>query len=1186
MTMHRRFSGFWIALISLVCASALLAQRDLATLVGTVTDPSGAVIANAKVTVTETSTNEVYTLTTNSAGEFIRPALKPSTYTISVTAPGFKKAEQKDIELRPGERTGINIALTVGDIGQTVEVTASAPLLQTESTQVGAALDSKQVTEVPLGGQRVVTFLARLSPGVVPGEAGSRDGAGGGFSANGVRSNGQNNFLLNGVDNNVNTIDFLNQTSYSVGPSVEAISEMTIQTNGYNAEYGRAAGAVINVNIKSGSNQLHGSAFEFLQNKDLDANIWGNNYAGKPRGPFIQNQFGGTLGGPILKNKLFIFGDYQGTNTHSSAGLQGLGFSGLYTIPTPAEITGNFSSILGAAATGQDSNGNAISFLKGAIYDPNSTVGGGANPITRTPFPGNVIPQSRIDPSIQKIMQLFPGPNEPVITGTQPANDYFYNTPGTAVTYQGDSRVDYHLSDKSTLFGSVSWSNTYKTQTPPLPGALDNSGFTGHTEYDLNRNGQISYTRVWTPSLVTESRASFTRLVTSRHIFDANTDDFKNFGIGGFDPTTTYAMNGGLPTFSASGYSGFGGGGYNPSLEYNNVWDLVQNVAISKGTHALKMGFEFRSIKFPFFQLPDNHGGVAYSSNETAFPSAKTSSLGATVGNSTGDAIASALLGQIDNSSMSTANFMSSQKVAYGAYVQDDWKVSQKLTLNLGVRYELWSPTGEQWGRQANYDLQTNTLYIPQGNNCNAALPPNFATQFPAVIINRCQVSNYLVKWDKLDIGPRIGIAYHVRDKMVLRVGYGIFYGGEENQGGSPNRAEGVPFNETVNLSRAQGISSFIGISDPLCTGCDSMPGGLTGGFPANPFAYPAPIKLLGVQSDYRNALVHKWNVILQRELPWDMSVELGYTGNHQAHQVILGNTDPYPNLGTTNTSISSGTLQEIQPACPPPTCVSVGNGLTETVSNGFGNYAAGDIKVEKRFSHGFQFLSAYTWSHALANAGTTLSGATNFGFLDQTNWASSYSSAAWDIRHSFTTGFNYDLPFGKGKQFAGNVPKAADMIIGGWHSNGLLTLRTGQPLTLNGTSCQGVWSKCLPDIAAGYVANQAPAGGRTPNEWFDINAYQVAAPLTGGNLGLESNTGPPTKTMDFSMFKDIPFTERIRMQFRAEAFNLGNFAVLSQPDASLADAASLKGNGNFGKITSSVSGSERHVQFALRFQF
>jgi hypothetical protein len=265
---------------------------------------------------------------------------------------------------------------------------------------------------------------------------------------------------------------------------------------------------------------------------------------------------------------------------------------------------------------------------------------------------------------------------------------------------------------------------------------------------------------------------------------------------------------------------------------------------------------------------------------------------------------------------------------------------------------------------------------------------------------------------------------------------------------------------------------------------------------------------------------------------------------------------------------------------------VSVGNGLTETVSNGFGNYAAGDIKIEKRFSHGLQFLTAYTWSHALANAGTTLSGSSNFGFLDQTNWSSSYSSAAWDIRHSFTTAFNYDIPIGRGKQFGANMNKAADMIVGGWHSNGLLTLRTGVAYTVAGASCQGVWSKCLPDIAPGYVADQAPAGGRTPNEWFDINAYQVAAPLTGGNLGLQAGTGPPTKTMDFSLFKDIAFTERFKLQFRAEAFNLANFAVLNIPDNNLADAAALKGNGNFGKITSSVSGSERHVQFALRLQF
>src|SRR5665213_1654955 len=363
--MHRYFAGLRIVLLALVCACAMFAQRDLATITGTVTDSSGGVIANAKVSVVEQGTGQVYELTTGSSGDFTRPALKPSTYDISVTAPGFKKSQQKNIVLTSGERTGVNIVLTVGDIGQTVEVTAAAPLLQTESTQVGDALNSKTLSDVPLGGQRNFAYLARLVPGVVPAEPGARDSANGGMSANGVRGNGQNNFLLNGVDNNVNTIDFLNQTSYSVGPSVEAISEMSVQTNGFNAEYGRAAGAVINVNIKSGTNALHGSLFEILQNKDLNANSWTNNQAGKPLGPFIQNQFGATAGGPIKKNKLFIFGDYQGTRIASSGGLLGLGFANATaTVPTAAMKGGDFSSNLGATATGADTNGNAITFLK------------------------------------------------------------------------------------------------------------------------------------------------------------------------------------------------------------------------------------------------------------------------------------------------------------------------------------------------------------------------------------------------------------------------------------------------------------------------------------------------------------------------------------------------------------------------------------------------------------------------------------------------------------------------------------------------------------------------------------------------------------------------------------------------------------------------------------------------------
>ncbi|HXJ44617.1 MAG TPA: TonB-dependent receptor [Bryobacteraceae bacterium] len=1192
--MNRLSAGLRLALFTLFYASAVFAQRDLSTLVGTVTDASGGVIANAKVVVTETGTGLVYNLTTNEGGEFSRPALKPSTYSVTVSAPGFRTAEQRDILLKAGDRTGVNIALTIGDVGQTVEVSAAAPLLQTESTHVGAAINEKILTDVPLGGQRNFAYLARLSPGVLPAEPGARDSSNGGFSAGGVRSNGQNNFLLNGVDNNVNTIDFLNQTSYSVGPSVEAIGEMSIMTNGFNAEYGRAAGAVINVNLKSGSNQLRGSLFEILQNKDLNANSWTNNTVGKPRGPFIQNQFGATAGGPLKKNKLFMFGDYQGTRIASSGGIQGLGFlNSNATIPTADMKLGNFSSLLGATATGQDSNGNAIQFIKGQLYDPASGVG--ANPTSRTPFVGNIIPTSRFDPAFSKLMQQFPATNQPIITGSQPTGDYFYNTAGSQVTDQGDGRVDYRLTDKDSLFGSISWGNTNRTSVAPFPGALDNSGFNGVGELDLSRNAQISYTRVWTPTMVSETRASFTRLVTSRVGANPDADLFAAFGIGGYNPTKNYTGNGGLPYFTAAqatttnSYTSFGGAQWSPTLEYNNVWDFVQNFAISKNSHSIKIGAEFRQVKFPFFQVPSPHGLVAYNSNQTAYPSTKASSLGPQVGASTGDPIASALLGQIDNGQVSTTNFISSQKNAWAGYFQDDWKVTRKLTVNMGVRYELLSPIGERFARQANFDMQTMTLYIPKGKQQDLPLPPNFATSYPNVKVDRGSVSNYLIPWDKLDFGPRIGMAYAVDAKTVIRAGYGIFYGGEENQGGNPNRGEGIPFNETVNLVRTPGaVSQFVGVTDPNCTGCNFMPGGLTGGFPASPFTLNAAIQFRGVQPDFRNPLVHKWNVIVQRELPQDMAVEIGYEGNHQAHQLTLGNTDTYPNLGTTNPALqgTSGadTLRYINAACP--TCASVGTGLQMTVSNGFGNYAAGSVKLEKRFTHGLQFLTAYTWSHALANAGTSLSGSSNLGYPDPTNWASGYSSASWDIRHSYTNGFNYDLPFGKDRAYGKNMNRGLDAIAGGWHANGLLSLRTGVAYTLIGT-CQGVWGRCEPDVIPGVSPNQAPPGGRTPGQWFDIASFRIAAPLTGGNLGLQSMTGPPTRTLDFSMFKDISFTERCRLQFRAEATNLTNSNQFSIPTSqNVADAKAFGGNGNFGKIVSTVAGTERRVQFQLRLSF
>jgi len=1207
--MHRYIQGLRFALLTLFCACAVFAQRDLGTITGTVTDSSGGVVANAKVTITEAATGQNYELTTNSSGEYTRPALKPSTYDITVAASGFKKATQKGIILNAGDRVGVNITLTIGDIGQTVEVTASAPLLQTESTQVGAALSSKTLTDVPLGGQRNFTYLARLTPGVVPAENGARDSNNGGFSANGVRSNGQNNFLLNGVDNNINTIDFLNQTAYAVGPSIEAIGEMNIITNGYNAEYGRAAGGVINVNLKSGTNQVHGTLFEVFQNRELNANTWNNNLAGAPRAQLSQNQFGATAGGPIIKNKLFIFGDYQGTRIATAGGtVGGLGRSGFLTIPTDKFKQGDFSSLLGSTLTVPDANGNPVVVQKGAIYDPATTVQGavsgtacpvGGCPVSRTAFVGNIIPQSRWDPAFAKILALYPSTNQPILTGNTPARDFFYVASGSQVTDQGDGRVDYRLSEKDSIFGSMSWSNTSKTSGSPFPGPLDGADFNGAQEQDLSRNAQISWSRVWTPTLISETRVGFTRLVTSRLGANPDKDLFAQFGIGGYNPTKAAALNGGLPQISISGYQQTGANDWIPTKEFNNVWDFIQNVAISKGSHAFKFGAEYRPIKFPFFQVPDPHGNIGYNGNQTAFPTSNSQ---------TGDAVASALLGQLDSGNISTTNFVSSQKSAWGFYAQDDWKLSSKLTLNLGVRYELWSPIDERFARQANFDLQNLTLFIPKGPNQDAPLPPNFATAFPTVKVVRGTVPSTLIPWDKWDIGPRFGLAYQVMNKTVLRLGYGIFYGGEENQGGSPNRGEGVPFNETVNLTRLGNVNStasnYIGVSDPRCQdqslgSCNYFPNGLTGGYPLNVFTLPAPISFRGVQSDFRNPLVHKWNVVFQRELPGNMVLDVGYEGNHQAHQVILATNDPCPNAGIKGYSCANNRVVP-----NPAGGQDIGSGLSMTNSFGYGNYAALSTKLEKRYSNGLQFLTAYTWSHALANSGTPLSGASNFGTPDPTNLASAYSSAAWDIRHSFTTSFSYDLPIGKGKRFGGNMNKAMDLLVGQWQTSGILTLRTGQPFTINGTSCVGQWNKCLPDLVAGQNPQAAPSGGRQVNTdgyWFNVNAYQVAAQnaatnyYTGGTLGLQSNTGPPTRTMDFSLAKNYNVTERFKLQFRAEAINLANTPIYSTPDGSLGDAKlaatadgrpAVNGNGNFGRVLGANVGTERHVQFQLRLSF
>lgn len=1106
-----------IVLVPLLSVPAL-AQRDMGTLLGTVTDVSGGVIPGASVKVTEESTGVVQTLESDATGNFIRPLLKPGTYTIEVESTGFKKSVQTGIVVQSGSRVQANLILEVGQVTEVIEVTGTPPALQTETPQMGGTLESKQTSELPLGGQRRFAFLARTIPAVVPAEPGARDANGGGFSANGVRSNGQNNFLLNGVDNNVNVIDFINQTAYVIGPSVEAIGEMQVLTNGYNAEYGRAAGGVVNVTIKSGSNDIHGTLFEFHQNDNANANTWEANRQGNDKGAFVQNQYGIAIGGPIVKNRTFWFADWQGTKIRDGS------LASTLTVPAPGMANGDFSILSGVTQ----------------IYDARSqqTVNG---EIVRDAFANNMIPASRMDPVARDLIGQYPGENQNFTApGSRPGSNFFTQRTAKVDVNQYDARIDHQISDNSSIFGSISWSEEKKFQSPPLPGELDAGGFLGEQENNQGRNVMVSYTKIWNPSLITESRAALSRLITTRTQANADANTFDTLGLGGLNPFTT--NNGGSPRLGPGGYSTVGGSEWLPTQEYNNVLDFIQNVSWNKGSHAMKFGAEFRQIRFPFFQVPSPRGRFDFPTGLSGLPSISNS----------GDGMATWMLGLVGGTTrITTANFISSFKEAWSFYAQDDWKVNSRLSINYGLRYELTSPIGEEQGRQASLDWHRNianpSLVIPEGKDQDAPLPPNFATSFPLIDVERGVASKFIHSWDKTNFAPRLGFAYELSPGTVVRGAYGIFYGAEENEGGNPNRGENVPFNQEVRFQ----ADSDVDLNPFINTFAD--------GFPLNAFSLPAPISFRTAAPFRKWPLVNKWNFNVQRDLGWNTVLELGYIGSKGNRLTVLYNpnrpvNDPRPG----------------QPAAPRRMIQALGNsGTTEANNFGRSTYHAFTGKLEKRFSNNLQFLSSYTWGHALTDVGTTLAG----GPGQRTSHISAeYAHANFDIRHRSVTSFLYALPI----EFQN---KAVNALVGGWQFNGIYTLQTGNYFNLGTNGAVGSFGTTRPDVAGSGNPNDAPSGGRSPDLWFDTSAVTAPAAGTFGNLGNYSNIGPPIFNFDFSLFKDFRINEDMKVQFRAESFNMWNSPQFNNPN-------STQGGGGFGQVNGTRNRTARNWQFALRFMF
>jgi hypothetical protein len=1097
----------YCAFSALVCGSLAYGQVDTATIVGTIHDASGAVIVGGTITATATDTGIRTAAKTDSTGNYVVTPLRIGNYSVTVEATGFKTETHGGIVLQVQDRLRLDFTMQVGSVNETVNVEAEVPVIQTESTSLGSVVASQQITDMPLNG-RDYTQLATLTTGVVKitessgninGASSQTNGnAGGAFAVNGTRGN-LNNFMLDGIDNNSN-----DNAGNVLQTNVDAIQEFKVQTSNYSAEFARSGGAVINATIKSGTNQFHGTAFDFLRNDDLDSRGFFEP-AGTPKAPYKQNQFGGTLGGPIRKNKTFFFMDYQGTRVATSQ-------TDISTVPTPAEIGGNFSGILGGQV-GTDAQGGPV--YANQIFDPNSTNIVNGN-VVRTPFPGNIIPGSRLDSISSAVAQLYPAPNVPGAL----ANNYIVDALGNEQVDQADVRVDHTISDRQQIFARFSLSQEDRFQTPPLPGLADGGSYSTGNYLDDTRGAVVGYTFTISPTMVNELRIGFNRA----HYIDNTPAYGQNYPPAGLDVpgVPNNATVNGLTLFGPSGFKRLGEPGYTPTTSTSQEFQYGDTLSIVRGKNSLKMGPELRWSQFNLFQIGQPRGSFSFSGQFTAdSPSS---------GDGSGSGLADMLLGLPNFSTISTLTYFGNRQQTYGGFIQDDYKLSSKLTLNLGVRYDYTTPITEAHNQQANFDFGTGQLVAAGQNGASAGL----------------------VTTDKTDFSPRVGVAWNPFKNTVIRSGYGRFFSYQEIRTGDPLQlAYNLPFFYQPAFT-SNGITPVLTVS---------------GGFPSlNPSqAIDASVTASGsgVGSHLQAPVLDEWNFNIQQQLPTNILFEVAYVGSKSTHlqTLIDPNQDPVPGPGN------------IQSRRPYPQY----SGFTDIVDRGNSNFDALEIKAEKRLSHGLMFLSAFTYSKSMNDQPE---------ICCNSPWPqNSYDIAAergpsdFDQKFRWVSSFDYQLPVGKGQRYL-NSSRAEDLVLGGWHVGGIFTWHSGfyfspamdydpsntgsQGLTRTDRTCNG----------------NLPSGQQSVNLWFDPSCFPLPTGYAFGNSGKNVLLGPGGVGADLAFRKLFELAERARLEFRLELFNAFNHPVFAQPDNYITD-----GPGATGVITSTVL-PQREIQFALKLHF
>jgi Carboxypeptidase regulatory-like domain/TonB dependent receptor len=1108
------------------CAGIAGAQNISSSITGSITDPADAAIAGAKVVVTELNTGAVRTTTSDGRGEYSVLQIPLGLYQVAVEANGFKQELRRGITLQVDQKAREDFRLQVGSATERVEVTAQVPVIETDSATIGQVVTNRQVTELPLNG-RDFSQLPLLAPSVV--QAPSVANTGSGISVGGARST-SNAFTIDGAD----MIDS-GPTRLSLGPSVELIQEFKIEQNGYSAEFGRYAGGQINLTTKAGGNQFHGGAFEFVRNTALDAKDYF--YVPGTIAPELKrNQFGGSIGGPIRKDKTFFFGAYEGTRLDQD-------FVRLVAVPTQAMRSGDFSQLLQA----------------GNPYIRNGATLQLKNPVTGANIPGNVFANSglTIDPIAAKILALYPAPN---LTGSQAAGAINYNgIQRLQVTGdQFSARVDHRINANSQFFARYTvWKFTpfdagqSPTSNPAQTGTNAVFFFNGFgvSNDQMNQNIVISHTQIITPALINEVRASFNRIAPTFTLENPDTANAKDLGISGLDPASLNACCKGAPSLTIGGLAPLGYQAPVPQFRRQNTYQLNDSISYTHGPHSLKLGADLLQFQQYFFSPGAGvRGAFTFNGQFSA--------------GSSGFGLPDLLLGYPATSSRTI--YTTPQIIAYhyqssySFYAQDDWKVTRDLTVNLGVRYDLFAPAHIKGGEAAAFNPVLGVIQIP-GNIESRFDPVNLKLPVKLPVPVQKYGGDTLCETQTTNFSPRFGFAYRPlhNNSTVIRGAYGIFY----------------------NVDLLGGLNSCGSTS--LWSFAQSFPNPAAGSAPNKSLQNPYPDALAttsfspvaNVPGFHPNTYMQQWNFSIQRSLTPATVLEVRYLGSKGTHLILLQNIN--------QAIVGAGALNSRRPFN--------GLGFTNTISypNPVGNssYHAVNLRVERRASIGLSLLGTYTLAKSLDVSSNT-SGPASMYFYDL---KLDHGLSNFDLRHRITSSLIYEVPFGKGRRFGSGSSRVVNGVLGGWQTSSIFSAQTGFALTpiltgdISGTGGNIDRPNLLADpLTAGTVAGNsacvAPVQVKTTLNWMNPCAFTVPATGTFGNAARGSISGPGLINLDISAQKYFAFTERQRVEFRVEFFNTLNHPNLGTPNLTA-------NSSTFAQITA-TSTAPRQIQFGVRYSF